>query len=167
MAEITIRVSDRVLKFAGAMLIVVFLLWGFSHLWQSGVLRPKYQLRLLVPAAQDLYVGASVRLDGMPVGRVISVELAPNSVDSSRRIEVVLRIEKRFQSLIREDSTAALMTASLLGGKVVDLHRGFVGLPVSEGGEIRVVPAKEVTFPNILDLLDHSWTKLNTRWGNA
>jgi ABC-type transporter Mla subunit MlaD len=153
MAEIVIRISDRVLKVAGALLIVLFLLWGFSHLWQSGALRAKYQLRLFVPAAQDLHVGAAVRLDGMPVGTVISVELAPNSADSSRRIEVVLRIEKRFENLIREDSSAALMTESLLGGKAVNIQRGFAGAPVSAGGEIRVVPVKEVTFTDFLDVL--------------
>jgi len=153
MAEITIRISDRMLKVAGALLIVLFLLWGFSHLWQSGVLRAKYQLRLFVAAAQDLHVGAPVRLEGMPVGTVISVELAPNSADSSRRIEVVLRIEKRFQNLIRGDSSAALMTESFLGGKVVNIQRGFAGPPVGPGGEIRVVTVKEATFTDFLDVL--------------
>ncbi len=153
MAEITIRISDKMLKVAGALLIVLFLLWGFSHLWQSGVFRAKYELRLFVPAAHDLHVGDPVRLDGMPVGVVISVELAPNSADSSRRIEVILRIEKRFQNLIREDSSAALMTAGLLGGKVVNIERGFAGPPINAGGEIRVVPVKEVTFTDLLDVL--------------
>ena len=117
------------------------------------MLRAKYQLRLFVPAVQDLHVGAPVRLDGMPVGTVISVELAPNSADSSRRIEVILRIEKRFENLIREDSSAALMTESFLGGKVVNIQRGFAGPPVNAGGEIRVVPVKEVTFTDFLDVL--------------
>jgi ABC-type transporter Mla subunit MlaD len=153
MAEIVIRISDRMLKVAGALLIVLFLIWGFSHLWQSGVLRAKYQLRLFVPSAQDLHVGAPVRLDGMLVGTVISVELAPNSADSSRRIEVVLRIEKRFENLIHEDSSASLMTESFLGGKVVNIQRGFASAPVSAEGEIRFVPVKEVTFTDVLDVL--------------
>jgi|SRR5882672_2246200 hypothetical protein len=155
MAEIVIRISDRMLKVAGALLIVLFLLWGFSHLWQSGVLRAKYQLRLFVPAAQDLHVGAPVRLDGMPVGTVISVELAPNSADSSRRIEVVLRIEKRFENLIHEDSSARLMTDLNTEGllEVVNIQRGFAGPPVGPGGEIRVVTVKEATFTDFLDVL--------------
>lgn len=88
----------------------------------------------------------------MPVRTVTSVELAPNSADSNRRIEVVLRIEKRFQNLIREDSSAAL-TDGLLGGKVVIIKRGFAGPPVSAGGRIRFVPVKEVTFTDFLDVL--------------
>lgn len=153
MAEITIRISDRVLKVAAALLIALFLLWGFSHLWESGVFRAKYELRLFIPAAQDLHVGAVVRLDGVPVGTVSSIQLAPNSADRTRRIEVVLRIETRFQNLIREDSTAALMTGSLLGGKVVNIQRGFAGSPINAGGEIRVAPVKEVTLTDFLDVL--------------
>ena|GEM_PF-2071129 len=153
MAEINIRISDRVLKVVGTLLTVVFLLWFFSHLWESGVLRAKYQLRLFVPAAQDLQVGAAVKLDGLPVGTVSAVELAPNAADSNLRIEVVLRIDKRFQNLIREDSSAALMTESLLGGKVVNIRRGFAGLPINAGGEIRVLPVKEATLTDFLDVL--------------
>ena len=153
MAEITIRISDKILKVTGALLIVLFLVWGFSQLWQSGVFGAKYQLRLFVPAAQDLRAGAPVRLDGMPVGTVSSAELVPNSADSSRRIEVVLRIEKRFQNLIREDSSAALMPESPLGGMVVNIKRGFAGLPINTGGEIRAVPTKDGTFTDFLDAL--------------
>lgn len=110
------------------------------------MLRAKYQLRLFVAAAQDPHVGAPVRLDGIPVGSVISVELAPNSADSSRRIEIVLRIEKQFQNLIREDSSATLMTESLLGGKVVNIQPGFAGPPVSAGGENSSGPGEGSNF---------------------
>jgi ABC-type transporter Mla subunit MlaD len=152
-AEITIRISDRVLKVAGAVLGLFFLLWGFSHLWESGVFRAKYQIRLFVPEAKELHGGAPVRLDGMPIGAVSTVELSSNSTDSDRRVEVVLRIEKRFQNMIRQDSSATVATESLLGEKVVNIRRGLAGPPVSAGGEIRVVPMKEATLTDFLDAL--------------
>jgi len=46
------------------------------------------------------------------------------------------------------------MTESLLGGKVVNIKRGFAGLPINTGGEIRVVPTKEGTFTDFLDALN-------------
>jgi ABC-type transporter Mla subunit MlaD len=153
MAEITIRISDRVLKFAGVVLGLLFLLWGFSHFWESGVFRAKYQIRLFVPEAKGLHVGAPVRLDGMPVGTVSTVELAPNSTDSKRRIEVALRIEKRFQNMLRQDSSAALLTEGLMGERVVNIQRGFTGSPINAGEEIRVVPVVEVTLTDFLDVL--------------
>jgi hypothetical protein len=69
-AEITIRVSDKALKAAGVLLGAVFLLWGFSQLWSSGVLRPKYQIQMFVPESAGAQGAAPVRLDGMPVGSV-------------------------------------------------------------------------------------------------
>jgi len=153
MAEITIRISDRALKVAGVVLGFLFLLWGSLHFWESGVFRAKYQIRLFVPEAKGLHVGAPVRLDGMPVGTVSTVELAPNSTDSNRRIEVALRIEKRFQNMLRQDSSAALLTEGLLGERFVNVQRGFTGSPINNGEEIRVVPVVEVTLTDFLDVL--------------
>jgi len=150
MAEITIRISDKVLKVALVVFCVIFLLWGFSHLWSLGVFRPKYQIQMFVPETQGVRVGASVRLDGIPIGSVSSVGLAHNSVDQTRKIEVVLRIEKKYQDMIRDDSTASLATGGLLGDRYVSVQRGFTGPPINSGGEIRVVPVKEATFTDFL-----------------
>jgi len=153
MAEITIRISDKALKIALALLAAVILLWGFSALWSSGVFRPKYQIQIFIPNSQGVQVGASVRLDGMPVGSVSAVGLAGKSADANRRIEVSLRIEKRFKDLIRDDSTAALLSDGLLGDRYVSIHRGFSGPPIQPGGELRVVPVKEVTLTDFMGVL--------------
>jgi phospholipid/cholesterol/gamma-HCH transport system substrate-binding protein len=150
MAEITIRISDKVLKAALVVLGAIFLVWGFSHLWSSGAFRPKYQIQMFVPQAEGVRVGAPVRLDGMLIGSVSSLELAHNSTDSTRGIEVLLRIEKRFQNMIRDDSTASLITGGLLGDRYINVQRGFTGSPINSGGEIRVVPVKEVTFTDFV-----------------
>lgn len=153
MAEITIRVSDRALRGALVGLGAIFLAWGTFHLWSSGVLRPKYQIQMFVPEAEGIRVGASVRLDGMPVGRVGKVDPAGNSADSSRRIDVELRIEKRFQNMIRDDSKAVLLTDGLLGDRYVNIVRGFAGPPITPGGEIRAVPIKETTLTDFVDAI--------------
>ena len=159
MAEITIRISDKALKIALALLAAVILLWGFSALWSSGVFRPKYQIHIFIPDSQGVQVGASVRLDGMPVGSVSAVGLAGKSADANRRIEVSLRIEKRFKDLIRDDSTAALLSDGLLGDRYVSIHRGFSGPPIQSGGELRVVPVQEMTLTDLWELLG--------KWGTA
>src|SRR5260370_3012296 len=155
MGEISIRFSDKVLKVAGAILGALFLVWGFSHLWSSGVFRAKYQIQIFVHEAEGVCVGAPVRLDGMPIGSVSRVELASNSTDSARRIEIVLRVEKRFQNMIHEDSNASLLREGLLGERYVDIHRGFAGLPINPGGEIRGVPVKEVTLTDFIHIIGH------------
>ena len=167
MADITICIPVKAVKAAGVLLGAVFLLWGFSQLWASGVLRPKYQIQMFVPESAGVRVGAPVRLDGLPVGSVSTVSLAGNSADSNRRIEVVLRIEKRFEDLIRNDSAASLVTEGLLGGRYVNIHRGFSGSPIPPGGEIQVVPVKEMTLTDFIGVLGKAGNCHNEEKGSA
>jgi ABC-type transporter Mla subunit MlaD len=153
MAEITIRISDKVLKVALAVLGALFLLWGFG-LWSSGAFRPTYQIQMFVPEATGVFAGASVRLDGMPIGRVSRVELADKPSDSNRKIRLVLQIEKQFQNMIPDDSTASLVSRSLLGDRNVSIQRGFTGSPINSGGEIRVVQVKEASLTDFIDAIE-------------
>lgn len=154
MAEITIRISDRTLKIAGLVLGAALLAWALSYLWTSGAFRPKYRIHLFLPQTEGVYVGAPVTLAGMKIGTVEKIDFARNSGDPTRQIDVVLRIQKRFQSMIREDSTAFLVTEGLLGGRYVDIHRGLTGAPVQPGGEIRAVPMKELGFSDFLNMIN-------------
>jgi ABC-type transporter Mla subunit MlaD len=153
MADITIRIPDKALKAAGALLGAVLLLWGFSQLRASGVLRPKYQIEMFLPESTAVQVGAPVRLDGMTVGKVSVVRLAGNSTDSNRRMEVVLRIEKRFHDFIRDDSAASLVTLGFFGDQYVNIHRGLTGSPIPPGGEIRAVPVKEMSLTDFIGVI--------------
>lgn len=150
MAEITIRISDKTLKVVGAF-VVVLLLWGFSHFRSTGLFHPKYEISVFVPETQGVHVAAPVRLDGMPVGTVSRVELAGNPANSSRSIEVRLRIGKRFQNMIRQDSKASLVSDGLLGERYVSIQRTFKGAPINAGGEIDFLPAKEVSLSDFAD----------------
>jgi ABC-type transporter Mla subunit MlaD len=153
MGEITIRISDKALKVALVVLGVLFLVWGFGF-WSSGAFRPTYQIQMFVPEATGVLVGASVRLDGMPIGRVSRVELADKPSDSNRKIRLVLRIEKRFQNMIPDDSTASLVSSSILGDRNVSIQRGFAGSPINSGGEIRVVQVKEATLTDFINAIE-------------
>ncbi len=101
---------------------------------------PKYRLKTFLPEASDLAAGAPVRIDGVEVGNVESVRLAArtpgHAPNKNRNIEVVMRIDRRFQQEILGDSTASLVTQGLLGNRVVNITRGFTGVPLKEGQEI-------------------------------
>jgi len=153
MAEITIRISDKALKYILAILAIISVAWGFWYVWSTGIVRPKYRLSMYVPEAQGVIKGAAVRLDGVEIGTVESIDVAGRSASAERRIELVLRIQKRYQDQILNDSAAALVTEGLLGTRYVNISRGFSGTPVSAGGELRVVPVKEVKLGDFLDAL--------------
>ena len=151
MAEITIRISDRALKATLVVFCGIALLWALFYFGSLGVFRSKYQIEMFVPEAQGIELGAPIRLDGMPVGSVSKVQLATNSADPNRRIELGLRIEKRFQDMIRTDSSASLGTEGLLGNRYVNIRRGFTGPFINSGGEIRVVLVREIQFTDLIN----------------
>ncbi len=144
MAEITIRISDKFLKVAGAILIGVCTLWVMSSLWSSGFFRPKYRLRMYVNEVAGLVVGAPVRVDGVDVGKVERVNLARNSNNPDSKIELILCLEKRYQDQILDDSTATLGIEGLLGQRFVNIMRGIRGVPLTNNAQIAAVPNKEI-----------------------
>jgi len=144
MAEIVIRVSESAQRIAGICLGGIVLVSAFLGLWSPGVFLPKYQLRVYAPDASGLRVKTQVRLDGVPVGSVSAINVAGESSSPERRIEVGLRIDKRFQRAIRSDWTATVMIDGLLGEPYLNIQRGFNGSVVASGGEIRFVPTHEL-----------------------
>jgi ABC-type transporter Mla subunit MlaD len=151
MAEVTIRISDRVLKVVGILFVGTFVVWVNVHLWSSGFYQPKYRLKTYVAEASGIHVGTPVRVDGLDVGTVQAVDLAKQSASTERRIEFVLRVEKRDQDKIRRDSHADLVTEGLLGQRYVEINRGFSGAPLGEGEEIPAIPSKQVTLDGFIN----------------
>ncbi|HVO57739.1 MAG TPA: MlaD family protein [Dongiaceae bacterium] len=113
---------------------------GIFYVTGPGFFGPKYNLKTYFPEVAGVSNGAPVRLNGMDVGNVESVRLTPLAggqvPDKNRNIEVVIRLDKRFQQDIRTDSTAKLVTEGLLGNRYVDLSRGYTGVPLQDGQEV-------------------------------
>jgi phospholipid/cholesterol/gamma-HCH transport system substrate-binding protein len=110
----------------------------------GGPLSPKYRLTTYLPEAAQLVRGAPVRVDGVEVGNVESIRLLPRTAakapDRNKSIEVVMRVDRGYQTYILTDSVASLVTEGLLGNRYVNITRGFTGTPVPDGG---VIPGTE------------------------
>jgi phospholipid/cholesterol/gamma-HCH transport system substrate-binding protein len=121
---------------AGAVLlgVVIFYVTG------GGGFGAKYRLRVYLPEVDGLTIGAPVRVDGLDVGNVeritMAVPKAGELVAKDRNIEIDMRIQKKFDSYIRSDSAAGLITEGLLGNRYVDIDRGFVGRVLTNDEEI-------------------------------
>jgi ABC-type transporter Mla subunit MlaD len=153
MAEITIRISDKILKGVG----VIVLVFGSAalglHIWNSDLLVAAYHLNMYVPELEGLTRGEQVRLNGMPVGKVVSIKPVPAQAGSTRRVQIVLRVPKRYQDYIRTDSTASINAQGLLGKHFVDIQGANGGTPIQPGGEIVFQPTPEVTPKDFIDAL--------------
>jgi ABC-type transporter Mla subunit MlaD len=106
---------------------------------------------MYVVEAADLSIGAPVRVDGIDVGIMEAKHLAGNSANPVRRIELLLRVEKRDQEMIRSDSVAALAAEGLWGRGFVDIERGFRGSPLTDGAEIAAAPTRVKTIDEVID----------------
>jgi phospholipid/cholesterol/gamma-HCH transport system substrate-binding protein len=126
----------------GFFVLVGTLILAVGILFVTGgqFLGPKYRLRTYLPEVEGLNLGAPVRLDGVEVGNVDAIRVnvpKPGEVPERRRsIELVLRIDKHYQDMIRKDSTASLITEGLLGNRYVTIHRGFTGTVLKDNDEV-------------------------------
>ncbi len=117
---------------------------GIFYVTGAGFLGPKYRLKTFLPEVSGLSNGAIVRLDGVDIGNVEAIRLVPRvpgkPPERMHNIEVVMRIDRRYQTDILTDSTASLVTEGLLGNRYVTIVRGYTGVPLKEG---QVVPGTE------------------------
>src|SRR5260370_28614457 len=80
----------------------------------GGPMGPKYRVKTYLPEVLGLASGAAVRVDGVEVGNVESIRLLPRTagktIDKNKSIEVVMRLDRRYQGDVLTDSVASLRT---------------------------------------------------------
>jgi phospholipid/cholesterol/gamma-HCH transport system substrate-binding protein len=113
---------------------------GIFYVTGAGTIGPKYRLITYLPEVSGLANGAPVRLDGVEIGNVESIKLAPRVPGKPRpknkNIEIVMRVGKRYESDILTDSAASLVTEGLLGNRYVNISLGVTGVPLKDGQEV-------------------------------
>ncbi|HEY6546460.1 MAG TPA: MlaD family protein [Vicinamibacteria bacterium] len=132
MAEKTKALTWTELR-VGLVVIVSLFVLGFTVLYIGGgggsPLQPRYDVRALMGDVNGLKPGAPVRLGGVEVGTVTTVDFAGGGL-----VEVVMRLDRRVQPRITTESRASLGSLGLLGEKAVDLQSAPGGAPVQDGG---------------------------------
>jgi virulence factor Mce-like protein len=124
--------------------------------------KPKgYQVRVAFTDATTLAEQADVRISGVPVGKVVRKELAPEG----NRSLATLEIESRFAPL-GTDTKAILRQKTLLGETYVELTPGSSRAPrLPDGSRIadsRVQPAVE--FDELLRIFDPETRRAFQQW---
>ncbi|MGA8409361.1 MAG: MlaD family protein [Candidatus Acidiferrales bacterium] len=145
-----LRVGLFVLAGLFILAVAIFYITG------AGILGPKYRLYTYLPEVEGVTSGAPVRLDGVAIGNVEQIGLNPHPSERSQSIQLVLRIDKRFQQDVRTDSTASLVTEGLLGDRYVTIKRGLIGQPLQPNSTVPGAPAVAMTemVERGTDLLD-------------
>jgi phospholipid/cholesterol/gamma-HCH transport system substrate-binding protein len=118
---------------------------------------PKAALYLYMPDAVALVADAPVRVDGITVGKVESVQLT-GSRQPDRIVKVSMILERDRLVLIPADSTAQASADTIIGDKFVDIDSGK--------SSDRLRPGSYVTYkatPDLMKRLDVAQFKENIR----
>jgi len=99
----------------------------------SGFAWERYELKTSFADVQGLKSGAIVRIAGVEVGKVTSVEL------SGAGVEVGLSIKKENRSRVTSNSRASIGSMSLLGEPLIDVSAASTGTPLKDGDSIQSV----------------------------
>src|SRR5436190_22429079 len=99
----------------------------------SGFAWERYDLKTSFENVQGLKSGAIVRIAGVEVGKVTSVEL------SGAGVEVRLSIKKENRTRVTTDSRASIGSMSLLGEPLIDISPAATGTPLKDEDTIKSV----------------------------
>ncbi len=95
---------------------LIFINSRTTHLFEERITYHAY-----LKNAQGVNTESVVKVSGIDVGRVSSIDIAPDN-----RVHLELFVYKRFHNLLRADSRASLSKLSLLGKAVIDISAGSV-----------------------------------------
>ncbi len=119
-------------EFAIGLFVVIVIVggyFGFNFLKNRNVFSGDYFLNTTFTQADGLENGAGVIIKGYKVGSVEKITLDM----ATQELNVILNIGGDYE--LPKNSTAKIVSSSLLGGKVVEITIGTVGEPILEDGD--------------------------------
>jgi phospholipid/cholesterol/gamma-HCH transport system substrate-binding protein len=123
----------------------------------SGLFTKKLTLITHFDNAEGLRPGQPVDLQGLPIGNVQSIRVVPVTPERPKSpIEVIMKVNAKYQPFIHSDSKATIETAGMLGESFVDIDSLEAKGPVI-GDNAELVPGNA---PGIQDVVKSSQTSL-------
>jgi len=129
----------------GLMALVALVILAFLIFLLTGADNPFEAKTFLYTYMSDsaaLAEGSAVRLNGILIGKVKSVELSGDK-NNQRAIRMKLQVDKRYLPLVPEDSIIAFSAENVLGAKFLNIKRGVSPTPIQAGGELRARDEKD------------------------
>src|SRR5262245_19482522 len=110
-----------------ALIVVVLLIWGGMRFWTRS---DGYEVDV-VGSAIGIEGGSPVMLNGVSVGKVASIEIAPHDLG-----RVLVHIQVKPGTPIRADTRAVTVMSGITGLRAIDLREGSYQAPALPPGEI-------------------------------
>jgi phospholipid/cholesterol/gamma-HCH transport system substrate-binding protein len=135
-----------------SVVILTTLLFLMTTASGLGVFSHKLTVATYFENAAGLKVGAAVNLDGVTIGAVKNVVVTTAPERKLTPVQVVMKIDGKYQPGIHTDSTAALTTVGVLGDTVIDINSQVAtGPPIQDGAVLNTLET-----PTIQDVVKQS-----------
>jgi phospholipid/cholesterol/gamma-HCH transport system substrate-binding protein len=141
-----LKVGILTLAALTALTILIFILSGST----GGLFTRKLNLIAYVENANGLKVGAPVTLDGVTIGNVTHVRIAPNHEPTA--VEVICRVGAKYLPSLHTDSTVAINQAGVLGDALIDISSVHATGPQPQDNAVLEVKSK----PGLQDVIGSS-----------
>jgi len=160
-----LRVGVIVLISVVILTTLLFLMTSASGL---GLFSHKLTVTTYFENSAGLKEGAAVTLQGVTIGTVKSVGVTTAPERKLTPVQVIMKLDTKYQGELHTDSTAGLTTVGILGDEVVDINSQVATGPMLQDGAVLntletpsitdVVKASQGTIENVNTIL----AKLNT-----
>ncbi len=127
--KIELWVGSFVLMSVLALAGIAFQVSNFAG-WKE---QPSYQITALFDNIGGLKVRAPVKLSGVVIGRITSIDVDP----SSFKAVVKMKVDNNF-NLLPADSSASILTSGLLGDQYIGLDPGGDDEVLVEGSQVEL-----------------------------
>ena len=151
-----------------SVVILTTLLFLMTSSSGMGMFTKKLTVTTYFENSAGLKEGAAVNLEGVTIGTVKTITVVTSPERKLTPVQVVMKLDSKYQSSLHTDSTAALTTVGVLGDTVVDINSQVAtGPPLRDGDELKtletpslqdVVKASQGTIESLNVIL----AKLNT-----
>ncbi|MGD0366751.1 MAG: MlaD family protein [Acidobacteriaceae bacterium] len=141
-----LKVGVLVIVALSALAALIFLMSNSTGGFWSGHL----MVRSYFENSAGLKIGAPVSLEGLTVGSVTGMRIVPDR--KLTPVEVTMRINKKYQDGIRQDSKTSLTTMGVLGDTVVDIDSKYATAGLLQNNT--ELPTTET--PNLQDVIQAS-----------
>ena len=134
-----LRVGVVAIAAFAILFLMVFLLTSSK----GGIFKHDVLLRTYMDDASGLSDGTAVRLNGITIGYLDSLELT-GSRDPKRAVGFNMRVEPAFLDQIPVDSVVGIGAANLLGDKFLNITKGSSAVHVKDGGELQPLESQDI-----------------------
>ena len=128
---------------------LLFLMTSSSGL---GIFSHKLTVSTYFENAAGLKTGAAVNLNGVTIGTVKRIVVTTAPERKLTPVQVIMKLDGKYQQSLHTDSTAALTTVGVLGDTVIDINSQVAtGPPLQDGDTLNTLET-----PSIQDVVKQS-----------